>query len=102
MEADGADERGIFDKNKLLVGRPAGLHKGSGSSSGSAEGVTSTARLTEEADIDGMIEKSGCSVPYFRLEECLGEHDRDWRKCQEQVKELHKCSQTQIQTQAKR
>jgi len=85
-----ADERGIFDKNKLLAGRPAGLHKGSSSSAGSTESIT--ARVTEEADIDAMIEKSGCSASYFQLEECLGEHDRDWRKCQEQVKELQRCS----------
>ena len=46
---NGSDERGVFDKNKLLSGRPQGLHKGS----------KSTARLTEEVDIDEMIQRSG-------------------------------------------
>ena len=40
-----------------------------------------------------MIQKSGCALPYFKLEECLGEHDRDWRKCQDQVIALRTCSQ---------
>lgn len=42
-------------------------------------------------DISKMIEKSGCSVPYYKLEDCLGESDRDFRKCQEQLKELKSC-----------
>lgn len=29
---------------------------------------------------------------YLRLEECLGENDRDWRKCQEHVKALRDCN----------
>jgi hypothetical protein len=32
-----------------------------------------------------MIERSGCNDIYSALEECLGEHDRDWRKCQLEV-----------------
>lgn len=39
-----------------------------------------------EVDIEEAIDRSGCSLDYYRLEECLGEHDRDWRKCQAQVK----------------
>lgn len=38
-----------------------------------------------EVDIENAIERSRCSVDYYRLEDCLGDHDRDWRKCQEQV-----------------
>ena len=38
-----------------------------------------------EVDIGDMIEKSGCNDRYSELEECLGEHDRDWRKCQVEV-----------------
>jgi hypothetical protein len=38
-----------------------------------------------EVDIGDMIEKSGCNDKYSELEECLGEHDRDWRKCQVEV-----------------
>lgn len=91
-----ANERGIFDKNTLLAGRPAGLHKGSSSASGSTD-AASAARVTEEADIDDMIEKSGCAETYFKLEECLGEHDRDWRQCQQEVKALQTCSKAQTQ-----
>lgn len=83
-----SDNRGIFDKKKLLSGRPEGIHKGSAG-----------ARRSDDVDIDGIIEKSGCSVTYFALEECMGEHDRDWRKCQEAVKALRSCSQAQAQAQ---
>lgn len=40
-----------------------------------------------EVDIEEAIVKSGCSSIYYRLEDCLGEHDRDWRRCQEQVRQ---------------
>lgn len=40
-----------------------------------------------ELDIGEMIEKSGCNDFYSSLEECLGENDRDWRKCQLEVRE---------------
>jgi hypothetical protein len=76
---------GVFDKEKLLSGRPDGLHKGSGGSRG-----------TSEVDIEGIIEKSGCSVPYFALEECLGLHDREWRKCQDEVRALRACNQQRM------
>lgn len=39
-----------------------------------------------EVDIEEAIEGSGCSKDYYRLEDCLGEHDRDWRRCQRQVR----------------
>lgn len=38
-----------------------------------------------EVDIEEAINRSGCSLEYYQLEECLGEHNRDWRRCQEQV-----------------
>jgi hypothetical protein len=38
-----------------------------------------------ELDIGDMIEKSGCNDFYSNLEECLGENNRDWRKCQLEV-----------------
>jgi cytochrome c oxidase assembly factor 4 len=58
----------------------AGLHAGSKSDFG------------EDMDIDDMIEKMGCAKEYYRLEDCLGEHDRDWTKCQGVVKELRQCN----------
>ncbi len=45
-----------------------------------------------EKDIDQMIEKSGCAQIYYKLEECMGENDRDWRKCQNEVRLLKQCS----------
>lgn len=43
-------------------------------------------------DIEQMIDRHSCSELYYRLEECLGEHDRDWRKCQAEVKSLKTCN----------
>ena len=37
-------------------------------------------------DVGELIEKTGCSEVYEELEMCLGEHDRDWRQCQENVR----------------
>eukprot|EP01040_Poterioochromonas_malhamensis_P015477 gene15476-17323_t len=48
-------------------------------------------RKAAEVDLSEMIEKSKCAIPYHDLEECLGEYDRDWRKCQIQVKALRRC-----------
>lgn len=45
----------------------------------------------EGPDISNMIERSGCSVQYYSLETCLGEKDRDFKKCQEEVNLLRKC-----------
>lgn len=39
-----------------------------------------------EVDIEEAIDRSGCSVDYYQLEDCLGEHDRDWRRCQAQAR----------------
>lgn len=49
----------------------------------------------ESPDIDRMIEASGCSKQYFALEECMGENDRVWSKCQKEVKELSACNKEQ-------
>ncbi|CAI5535090.1 unnamed protein product [Closterium sp. Naga37s-1] len=38
----------------------------------------------EGEELDPMVEQlQDCSRLYVRLENCLVEHDRDWRKCQE-------------------
>lgn len=44
-----------------------------------------TVSANVDVDIEDMIEKSGCNDIYMLLEECLGENDRDWRKCQVEV-----------------
>lgn len=43
-------------------------------------------------DISQMIDDSGCADIYYQLEDCLGEHDRKWQKCQTQVKQLQECA----------
>ncbi|ETV97472.1 hypothetical protein H310_09399 [Aphanomyces invadans] len=43
-------------------------------------------------DIEGMIERNKCAKEYYKLEECLGEYDRDWTKCQEVVRALRTCN----------
>ena len=69
-------------RDSLLSQRPDNLHKISSEGSGSRE----------EVDIEAMITRSGCSKIYYDLEECLGEHDRDWRKCQREVRALKVCN----------
>lgn len=48
-------------------------------------------------DIEGMIERTGCAKEYYVLEECLAEHDRDWRKCQKVISDLKKCNEKKKQ-----
>lgn len=43
-------------------------------------------------DIEQMIDDSGCAEIYYQLENCLGEHDRKWQKCQVEVKNLQDCA----------
>ncbi|RYH15382.1 hypothetical protein EON65_31830 [archaeon] len=49
----------------------------------------------EETDISAMIDRSGCSDAYYKLEDCLAGNDRDWRKCQNFVKLWKQCSDKQ-------
>lgn len=53
---------------------------------------------TEEDD--PIIQQLGdtCAQAYKDLEECLVEHDRDWKKCQAQVKALQLCSVAERKT----
>jgi len=37
----------------------------------------------DEDVVEKVIKQVGCSKLYYKLEDCLGENDRDWRKCQE-------------------
>ena len=41
-------------------------------------------RLTTPGDeeVDPLLEQTGCAATYTELEECLGETNRDWTKCQ--------------------
>ena len=44
-----------------------------------------------ELDIDPMVDQQGCGRMYAALEECLGENDRDWRKCQREMNAFRSC-----------
>jgi hypothetical protein len=44
-----------------------------------------------KCDIEHVLELHGCRKAYERLEECLGEHDRDWSACQEPLRLLRDC-----------
>lgn len=43
-------------------------------------------------DVDEMIATNPCHQVYFILENCIAENDRDWRKCQVEVKQLKACT----------
>lgn len=58
----------------------AGLHGGSKSNFG------------EDLDLDELIERNHCHEDYYKVENCLADFNRDWRKCQEQVKKLKQCN----------
>lgn len=47
----------------------------------------------EEEEDPYVTQLADCSQVYLQLETCLGEHDRDWTKCQDLVKKLQACSQ---------
>ncbi len=69
-----------FSIEKLLSSRPENLHKGTKGSN------------PDSCDIGEMVDKSPCAKEYYALEECLGEHDRNWTKCQKEVHALKSCS----------
>ena len=76
---DKGKTNGLFSAEQIMKMRPENIHMGSKSSS-------------DSCDISDMIDKSGCSLQYYKLEECLGENDRKWSLCQKEVKELQNCN----------
>lgn len=57
----------------------------------SANDETHPSSSTSNCDIEQVLELHGCRAAYERLEECLGEHDRDWSACQEPLRLLRDC-----------
>ena len=47
-------------------------------------------------DFETQLHKLGCSKEYEVMEACLGEHDRDWRQCQEIVKVFKLCMRDKV------
>lgn len=48
-------------------------------------------RPTEEGQHDPIADLKECGDAYERLEECLAEADRDYTKCQAQVRAVRAC-----------
>jgi hypothetical protein len=45
----------------------------------------------EYVEDDSLLNQQGCGALYAALEDCLGEHERDWTKCQPEVKAFGRC-----------
>jgi len=60
------------------------------STSGSAE-RHKRVTVSVDDDIDPLVDQQGCGKLYAKLEDCLGENNRDWRLCQQEVKNLREC-----------
>ena len=41
--------------------------------------------------VDPQTDQQGCGRLYEALEECLGEHDRDWRRCGRELGAFRRC-----------
>lgn len=52
-------------------------------------------------DIDPIGDLKDCGDLYEELEWCLAEHDRDFSKCQKQVKAVRACVEAQAKTELK-
>ncbi|TDH67742.1 hypothetical protein CCR75_008201 [Bremia lactucae] len=46
----------------------------------------------EELDVEKIIKRNRCHREYYNLEDCLADFNRDWRKCQDEVKKLKQCN----------
>eukprot|EP00871_Galdieria_phlegrea_P000787 jgi/Galph1/1709/GphlegSOOS_G374.1 len=53
--------------------------------------MSDPAHSEDEPDVEDMIDRSVCATVYRQLEDCLADNDRNWSRCQEQVKALKTC-----------
>eukprot|EP00921_Rhytidocystis_pertsovi_P026417 GHVQ01042625.1.p1 GENE.GHVQ01042625.1~~GHVQ01042625.1.p1 ORF type:complete len:150 (-),score=25.79 GHVQ01042625.1:108-557(-) len=44
-----------------------------------------------QGDIYDKIESTGCADMYEALENCVVDHDKDWRKCQQELHSFRRC-----------
>eukprot|EP00922_Rhytidocystis_sp_ex-Travisia-forbesii_P056116 GHVS01083081.1.p1 GENE.GHVS01083081.1~~GHVS01083081.1.p1 ORF type:complete len:125 (-),score=15.22 GHVS01083081.1:217-591(-) len=49
------------------------------------------ASLYAGGDIYDKIDSTGCTKIYEALENCIVEYDKDWRKCQQELKDFRSC-----------
>ncbi|CAI2350638.1 unnamed protein product [Caenorhabditis sp. 36 PRJEB53466] len=52
-----------------------------------------TGNADAEDRVESLIKKTGCWEIHLKVSDCMGEH-RDWRKCQDVVKEFRTCVQS--------
>jgi hypothetical protein len=45
----------------------------------------------ENVEDRSLTDQQGCGALYEVLEQCLGEHERDWRRCQEELVAFRRC-----------
>ena len=66
--------------------------EGTASGKGSAVAGRSAGCDREGGDEDSpLVNQDGCGRFYGLVEACLGENDRDWRKCQAPLKAWREC-----------
>lgn len=46
--------------------------------------------IDDEDPVEKMLRKTGCIELHYKIQECIAE-TRDWRKCQDLVKEFRLC-----------
>ena len=54
----------------------------------------------EEDMVDVMIKKTGCTEQNYAVQDCMFEN-RDWRKCQKEVKAFRECMMKSNKTPSK-
>ena len=42
-------------------------------------------------DFDDLVQQKGCGAAYYEVEDCLVRHNRDWAKCQAEVRRWREC-----------
>ena len=53
--------------------------------------MTARDPLFEGGDIETKIKGTGCDLVYQKLETCMGDNERDWRRCQKELAQFKKC-----------
>jgi hypothetical protein len=47
--------------------------------------------MSSEVNFEAQLKSLGCFADFEKMESCLGEFERDWRACQDQVKVFKSC-----------
>ena len=79
------------------------LHRARGASA--ADGPVPPAMATSPSHsgvASDVLEKTGCAGLYEEVELCLAETDRDWSKCQQQLKTFQACFDAYVDEQKRK